>query len=314
MSYQATIYKVMIASPGDVKDERNAVESALADWNHDFSSQYDIAFMPLRWEKDGTPTGNGEPSGTVEEINYHLNAGKPVMLYFCNRPIDYMHFSEEEKQQVDALMNYQKDIKDNHKGLYDDYSDSEELKSKIIRQLRTYVEKEEPFVSDRKALVDGADSVPNKRNREIQPVFKISMIKDQALRTEVFRKADLFNGTLKLPTHSNIQFTFENDGKFAITNVEAFGHVAAATVAPGDSAKLIVAYQGSPDAKLPEVNELNVTDFPKDDSGYPSKFTISFIDANGEKQEQLYVLQCEGEKFFYKRIYKYTMPNWETVK
>ena len=39
------------------------------------------------WTKIGTNTGVAE-SGTVEEINQFVAAGKPAMLYFSNRPID----------------------------------------------------------------------------------------------------------------------------------------------------------------------------------------------------------------------------------
>src|SRR5438105_3702011 len=39
------------------------------------------------WTKIGTSTGIAE-SGTVEEINQFVAAGKPAMLYFSSRPID----------------------------------------------------------------------------------------------------------------------------------------------------------------------------------------------------------------------------------
>ena len=33
MAFQAKVYKIMIASPGDVDDERNIVRDVIAEWN-----------------------------------------------------------------------------------------------------------------------------------------------------------------------------------------------------------------------------------------------------------------------------------------
>jgi len=38
------------------------------------------------WTRIGTPTGKAI-SGTVEEIEEHVNSGKPAMLYFSNKPV-----------------------------------------------------------------------------------------------------------------------------------------------------------------------------------------------------------------------------------
>ena len=34
MSYQATVFKVMIASPGDVSAERKIIREMIAEWNN----------------------------------------------------------------------------------------------------------------------------------------------------------------------------------------------------------------------------------------------------------------------------------------
>src|SRR5882757_9688453 len=107
MSYNATIFNVMIASPGDVTVERNLAREAIHEWNAIHSVSRGIALMPIGWEthshpsmedraqgvlnkqilneadllvamfwtRIGTPTGEAV-SGSVEEIERHISAGK----------------------------------------------------------------------------------------------------------------------------------------------------------------------------------------------------------------------------------------------
>jgi hypothetical protein len=42
--------------------------------------------VAIFWTRLGTPTGEAA-SGTVEEIEEHLKAGKPAMLYFSTAPV-----------------------------------------------------------------------------------------------------------------------------------------------------------------------------------------------------------------------------------
>lgn len=344
MSFKANVYKVMIASPGDVKEERDAVEKVLADWNHDYSALFKTVFIPLRWEKDstsllgrrpqdtinkqlcdesdllisifwkkfGTPTGNGKPSGTVEEINYHLADKKPVMLYFCNRAYNYIALSDDDKKQAEDLNKYKKSIEKDHSGLYFDFSTADDLQVLVKNHLKTMVTKEEPFVSDRKRLESGIQTSEiaesDKRFEEIQPEFKISIIKDQPITAEVFSQADLFNGSLNLPKHSNIKFMIENVGKYAITNVELLGYTIAEGLAPGDSEKIIIAYTGSPDLSKKAVHEIDEDKYPKDSEGYPLELKISYIDTDGNKQEQRFRINKSGKKPFYEREYTAVLP------
>ena len=118
MPYQATIYRVMIASPSDVAEERQIIREVVNEWNAVHSSTRSIALLPVGWEthsatemggraqsvinrrildncdllvgafwtRIGTPTGQSV-SGTVEEIERHVGQGKPVMLYFSSVPV-----------------------------------------------------------------------------------------------------------------------------------------------------------------------------------------------------------------------------------
>ncbi|MGZ8907437.1 MAG: DUF4062 domain-containing protein [Methylobacter sp.] len=112
MSYSAKVFNVMIASPGDVASERAIIRDVIYEWNAVHSQSRNIVLLPIGWESHsspemgsspqaiineqildkcdllvgvfwtriGTPTKE-HPSGTVEEIEKHIESGKPAMLY-----------------------------------------------------------------------------------------------------------------------------------------------------------------------------------------------------------------------------------------
>src|SRR5437870_2421545 len=118
MSFPATTYNVMIASPSDVHIERNIVREVLAEWNAVNAASQGMVLLPMGWETHatplmgdrpqalinklvsassdllvaifwtliGTPTGVA-PSGTVEEIQEHMKQGKPALIYFSSAPV-----------------------------------------------------------------------------------------------------------------------------------------------------------------------------------------------------------------------------------
>jgi len=119
MPFKAQIYRVLIASPSDLAEERQAATDAVNEWNAQHAASESTVLLPVKWEtharpqsgvrpqeainrqlvrtcdvlvgmfwtKLGTATGVAE-SGTVEEINKFVAAGKPALLYFSNRPIN----------------------------------------------------------------------------------------------------------------------------------------------------------------------------------------------------------------------------------
>jgi hypothetical protein len=117
VTYQATIVRVLIASPGDTVNERRVLREAIEDWNS-LNGDQGVFLQPVMWERDATPelgdrpqgvinrqlvdnadmligifwTRLGTPtseadSGTVEEIERVAAAGKPVLLYFSKKPV-----------------------------------------------------------------------------------------------------------------------------------------------------------------------------------------------------------------------------------
>src|SRR5947207_5128394 len=131
MAYDAKVYNVMIASPGDVEVERSIVREVVSDWNAANSAARGIVLQPMGWDTHsapdmgdrpqsiinkqvlhnadllvavfwtrlGTPTG-AAASGTVEEIEEHVKAGKPAMVYFSSAPVRPDSVDEKQYQAL----------------------------------------------------------------------------------------------------------------------------------------------------------------------------------------------------------------------
>lgn len=161
MPYEARVLKVMIASPGDVSAERQTVRDVLTEWNHIHSEDRGLVLMPIGWETHSAPTmgdrpqaiinkqilGNcdllvavfwtriGSPtgvavSGTVEEIQEHLNAGKLAMIYFSSAPV---RPDSVDETQYAALKDFKQECY--KKGLVECYDTLGEFRDKFSRQL-----------------------------------------------------------------------------------------------------------------------------------------------------------------------------------
>jgi hypothetical protein len=119
MPFKSETYRVLLASPSDLSEERQAATEAVNEWNAQHAVAESVVLLPIKWEthampqfgvrpqeavnrqlvggcdllvwmfwtKIGTTTGVAE-SGTVEEINQFVAARKPALLYFSSRPID----------------------------------------------------------------------------------------------------------------------------------------------------------------------------------------------------------------------------------
>lgn len=162
MSYDSKVYNVMIASPGDVASERAIIRDVVYEWNAVHSHARSIVLLPVGWETHSSPemgdsaqniinnqvlercdllvgvfwTRIGTPttdyaSGTVEEIERHMQSGKPTMLYFSSQPVA---LDTVESEQIEQL----KEFKDScrSKGLYESYDSLNGFKEKLYRQLQ----------------------------------------------------------------------------------------------------------------------------------------------------------------------------------
>jgi len=157
---KATILNVLIASPSDVRTERDAVESAIHEWNANHHAEKGIILLPVRWETHsypesgdrpqailnkqivdsghlligifgnrlGTPTGKA-PSGTIEEIEEFRKTGRYVALYFSSAPIP----RDADRDQLDALEQYRKQRQQDT--LYSTFNTPDELRRLVTQHL-----------------------------------------------------------------------------------------------------------------------------------------------------------------------------------
>ncbi len=119
MAFDARVFRVLIASPSDLSEEREAAATAINEWNITHAVSEGVVLLPVKcetharpqtnvraqaaintqlvadsdiligmfWTRLGTSTGVAD-SGTLEEIDQFVAANKPAMLYFSKRPID----------------------------------------------------------------------------------------------------------------------------------------------------------------------------------------------------------------------------------
>jgi hypothetical protein len=161
MAYDCRVYRILIASPSDVEEERDIAVKVIQEWNDLYSYSRKVALLPLRWEthtapeygtrpqevinraivdecdllvgifwtRIGSPTGAAD-SGTLEEIERVGKAGKPIMLYFSRVEIDP---EKIEVEQIEKLKQF-KD-KSYPKGLIENYRKIIEFRDKFAKQL-----------------------------------------------------------------------------------------------------------------------------------------------------------------------------------
>jgi hypothetical protein len=173
MSYLANIYNVMLASPSDVNSEKEAAREIIYEWNNINSLTRKIVLLPVSWDYNavplmgdrpqeiinkqilknadlligifwtriGTPTGKAV-SGTVEEIEEHINSGKPAMLYFSNTPVVPTSINREQYEAVTKLKTEYES-----KGLTCSYNTFDEFKSKFRRHIGMILNNGEHFIN-----------------------------------------------------------------------------------------------------------------------------------------------------------------------
>jgi hypothetical protein len=134
MPFRAETYRVLIASPSDLNEERQAVTDAINEWNAEHAVAEGVVLLPVRWETHARPTAGVRPqqaindqivansdiviglfwtrfgtdtgvaeSGTVEEIDQFVAALKPTMLYFSRRPVDPNKIDLKQHQRLRAF-------------------------------------------------------------------------------------------------------------------------------------------------------------------------------------------------------------------
>lgn len=162
MPFTATVLRLMIASPGDVQAERAVVREVVSEWNSTNGPHANVMLLAVGWETDvapemgdapqniidrrilvdadllvamfwtrlGTPTAS-YASGAVEEIEEHLKAGKPAILYFSSAPAP---LDSVDADQYRALKAFRDSCKS--RGLFATYGDVDDFRRKFSRDLQ----------------------------------------------------------------------------------------------------------------------------------------------------------------------------------
>ena len=165
MSYSASTFNVMIASPGDVASERAIVRDVVYEWNAVNSNLRKVVLLPVGWETHSSPEMGATAqtiinrqvlskcdllvgvfwtrigtaterhlSGTVEEIEEHISAEKPAMLYFSSQPVVLDSVDMDQVQKLKAFK-----ASCQSRGLFETYDSHSEFKDKFYRQLQLKV-------------------------------------------------------------------------------------------------------------------------------------------------------------------------------
>ena len=161
MSFESKVYRILIATPSDVEEERDIITKAIQSWNDLNAYSKKTVLLPLRWEthiapdygerpqeiinraivddcdlligcfwtRIGSPTGK-EESGTLEEIKTVANSGKPIMLYFSKRGQDPSLIDIDQLQKLNDFKALLK-----QKAFIEEYSNSIDFRDKLTRQI-----------------------------------------------------------------------------------------------------------------------------------------------------------------------------------
>jgi hypothetical protein len=75
MAYKATVIPIMIASPGDVFEEREVIREVVHNWNYINSAKTKVILIPAGWETHSFPELGARPQ---ELIN------RPILKESCS--------------------------------------------------------------------------------------------------------------------------------------------------------------------------------------------------------------------------------------
>ena len=130
--FNSCVLNVFISTPSDTTEETEKIKSSIKQWNllnsereriilnvvsfqenahptmiggrpqeavnHQLLKSADI-LIGVFWQRIGTPTtdetGHQYISGSAEEIERHINAGKPAMLFFSRKPLPQEYDREQ---------------------------------------------------------------------------------------------------------------------------------------------------------------------------------------------------------------------------
>jgi hypothetical protein len=161
MTFQATVYRILIVSPNDVIAERKIIQEIIASWNRTYFPREKALLLPVVWEELNVKEMSGHPkaelnlkiakecdiligafwtrigtdpffaeSRTIKEIKEFKKAGKPVMLFFSSTPVVP---GSVDLKQYGLLMKFMDDCL--QQGLVERYDSILDFQEKLSRQI-----------------------------------------------------------------------------------------------------------------------------------------------------------------------------------
>jgi hypothetical protein len=180
MSYDAKVFNVMIASPGDVASERTIIRDVIYEWNAIHSKTRNIVLLPIGWESHSSPEMGNHPqeiinnkildkcdllvgvfwtrigtrtkdyaSGSVEEIEKIIEAKKPVMLYFSSQPAVLRNVDQEQYKELE---NFRESC--SKRGLYHEYDSHTNFRNDFFHHLQLKLNEDLLFKDIQSASID----------------------------------------------------------------------------------------------------------------------------------------------------------------
>lgn len=190
MPKNIVLYDLLISCPGDIKSEIKVVEEVVEEFNQQFATTLGISIRTRHWSKSAYAQSGGKPqdllnkqfvdncdaavalfwtrfgtptdkygSGSEEEIESMINAGKQVFVYFSEKPANLSKCDLNQYQKVKDFQNKYKS-----KGLFYCYNSDEELRKIFyahlsqhfltVKQITTLEEQRTPKLL-LKAICDG---------------------------------------------------------------------------------------------------------------------------------------------------------------
>jgi len=238
----AAVISVLIASPSDVRAERDIVERAIHLWNSVHFRESGVLLFPVRWETHcypasgertqaivnrqivdesdvligifgvrlGTATGEAE-SGTLEEIERFRKAGKHVALYFSAAPIP----RDVKRDELEALEVYRREREKD--SLLGTFSTAEELRQLITQHLPFVVSEVSKRWQPPSALaVISSARPPIKADSESDKAVSISLsiqnLYQTRSSTHYYWNADIFvlaSVELSAPQSTDVKYALE---------------------------------------------------------------------------------------------------------
>jgi hypothetical protein len=182
MAFNSKSYRVLIASPSDLLEERQIASEAVNEWNAQHAAAEGIVLLPVKWESHAMPESGLRPqeainrqlvqecdilvgmfwtrlgtatgvaaSGTVEEVDEFVESGKPAMLYFSGRPVDP---NKIDLEQHGKLRTFKDDTC--AKALTGSFASPAELRETLLRDLTRQVRRLPSGKSSKTAKLEDA--------------------------------------------------------------------------------------------------------------------------------------------------------------